>query len=70
MATRREQERIDVARYMPGNTRHVVADGKDVWIFQKFVPIEDFMEHAKAVQMNAEILEMGDRTATVLLTNQ
>ncbi len=42
-------------------------NGKDVWIFQKFVPIEDFMEKAKSLDMNAEILEMGDRTATVLL---
>ena len=35
MATRKEQERIDVARDMPANTRHVFADGKDVWIFRK-----------------------------------
>lgn len=35
MATRKEQEHIDVVRFMPANTRRVVADGKDVWIFRK-----------------------------------
>lgn len=40
MVTRKEQERIDVAQYMPTNTRHVVADGKDVWIFKKQTEVQ------------------------------
>ena len=35
MSTRKEQEQIDVAQFMPSNTRHAVADGRDVWFFKK-----------------------------------
>lgn len=35
MATRREQDRLDVASYMPSNTKHVVTEGRDIWIFKK-----------------------------------
>ena len=35
MSRRREQERVDVAQYMPSNTRHIYVDGRDLWVFKK-----------------------------------
>jgi hypothetical protein len=52
MATRKEQERIDVARYMPANTKHVVTEGKDVWIFKK--QTEVMIEFELAIYYDAD----------------
>jgi hypothetical protein len=47
MATRREQEVMDVARYLPSNTRLVQAEGRDIWIFTK--QTEMFIEFEIAI---------------------
>jgi hypothetical protein len=42
-------------------------NGKEYWIFQKFTPIEYFMDQVKKLNLIAEILDMTDKTATIEL---
>lgn len=35
MASRRERDGADVARYLPRNTRLLSVNGRDVWVFKK-----------------------------------
>jgi phospholipid N-methyltransferase len=45
-------------------------NGKIYWIFQKFTPIEYFMDQVKKLNLLAEVLDMTDKTATIELTLQ